>query len=124
MEYSVFDLNEIQNIDDEISSEDDDGLYPKDVAQWSINILKSDCADNPLSEIDDNANYDQYWMPELKKKVVDSYGKYKYITIKGRPRENTNHLGEVFTSIEHETEVKPPKVEAPVYLTSKNFEAS
>lgn len=105
MEYSVFDLNEIQNVDDEIVSEDDDGLYPKDVAQWSVNILKGDCADNPLSEIDDNANYDQYWMPELKKRILDSYGKYKYITINGRPRENTNHMGEVFTSVEHVNEL-------------------
>ena len=74
------------------TSSADTQLYAQDVAQWCINYAKGNCYQDPIGSSDEaSKDMDQYWMPEIRKKIVDSKGTSKYITLKGRERVNSGY---------------------------------
>lgn len=86
-----FDLTD-NGTDEEITDANDTALYAKDVAQWSINISKGWCLDDPLGSHEDKyLDYDQYWMSTIRKPVTNSQGITSYITLSGRSRANTGY---------------------------------
>lgn len=84
-----------------IQDPEDTNIYASDVAQWCVNYYKGFLTEDPLEDIGDDPSspskdieldHDQYWMPELKKKVYDStLGQEKWITLGGRPRESAKY---------------------------------
>lgn len=90
VEYT-FDLTETE-INKGVTSSNDFNLYAADVAQWSINIAKGTCSDDPIgSHNDKNLDKDQYWMQEIKKPVILEDGTQGYLNLKGRERIATNY---------------------------------
>lgn len=82
----TFDLTD-NTPDEEIMDSDDTNLYAKDVAQWSINIIKGTCYQDPIGSHDNQSlDRDQYWMETIRKKVVKE-GVESYINLEGRKRE-------------------------------------
>ena len=96
----AFDLREEGSNQDEITNSSDGRLYPKDVAQWSINVAKGNCTQDKIdpdafTKADDNPDslshgYDQYWMETLKKRVVVN-GEERILELEGRPRRNAGY---------------------------------
>ena len=75
-----------------VTSASDTNLYAQDVAQWCVNYAKGTCYQDPIgSSTEVSKDIDQYWMPEIKKKVVGTNGVSKYITVSGRPRSNSGY---------------------------------
>lgn len=80
-------------------SGNDTNVYAADMAQWCINYYKGHCTEDPIGDINSISNpsktleedRDQYWMEEIKKKVVDDNGNDVWITLSGRPRESTGY---------------------------------
>lgn len=87
----TFDLTETEpNVS--VTSASDLNLYAQDVAQWCVNYAKGNCYQDPIgSSTEISKDIDQYWMPEIKKKVVGTDGVSKYITVSGRPRINSGY---------------------------------
>ena len=96
----AFDLREEGSNQDEVTSSSDARLYPKDVAQWSINVAKGNCTQDRIdpdafTKANDNLDslshgYDQYWMETLKKRVVVN-GEERILELEGRPRRNAGY---------------------------------
>lgn len=76
----AFDL--IEDSDKELRKSDDTNIYAKDVAQWCVNYIKGNMAENPISGYE---NKDQYWMEKVYKKIDGSWCEFE-----GRPRELTS----------------------------------
>ena len=86
-----FDLTET-GVDEELTSASDTNLYAKDVAQWSINIAKGWCLEDPLGSHEDKyLDYDQYWMETIYKQIINEQGVSSYITLNGRSRATTGY---------------------------------
>ena len=86
----TFDLTD-NSPDEEITDPADTNLYAKDVAQWSVNVIKGNCYQDPLySQNNQNLNRDQYWMETLKKRVYKD-GIETFIEVPGRKRENIGY---------------------------------
>ena len=96
----AFDLREEGSNQDEVTSSSDARLYPKDVAQWSINVAKGNCTQDRIdpdafTKANDSLDslshgYDQYWMETLKKRVVVN-GEERILELEGRPRRNAGY---------------------------------
>lgn len=96
----AFDLREEGSNQDEVTNSSDARLYPKDVAQWSINAAKGNCTQDRIdpdafTKANDNLDslshgYDQYWMETLKKRVVVN-GEERILELSGRPRRNAGY---------------------------------
>lgn len=99
IEYA-FDLREEGSCQDEVTTSTDNRLYPKDVAQWSINVAKGNCLwdkidpdafiKQDLQHDAINGGYDQYWMPTLKKRVTVN-GEERILELDGRPRKDSGY---------------------------------
>lgn len=88
----------------ELLSEDDSNLYASDVAQWCVNYAKGPCYEDPIgSHSDKNLDKDQYWMNEIRKKVVNKDGDATYITTKGRPRVDTGYQEQVINESDYDS---------------------
>ena len=97
----AFDLREEGGNQDEVTSSSDTRIYPKDVAQWSINVAKGNCLHDRIdpdaftknNNIGSDAlshGYDQYWMENLKKRVVVN-GEERILDLPGRVRRNAGY---------------------------------
>lgn len=96
----AFDLREEGGSQDEVTTSTDTRIYPKDVAQWSINVAKGNCLHDRIdpdafTKNDSNPDalshgYDQYWMENLKKRVVVG-GEERILELPGRIRRNAGY---------------------------------
>ena len=97
----AFDLREEGGNQDEVTNSSDTRIYPKDVAQWSINVAKGNCLHDRIdpdaftknNNIGSDAlshGYDQYWMENLKKRVVVN-GEERILDLPGRVRRNAGY---------------------------------
>ena len=95
----AFDLREEGGNQDEVTSSSDTRIYPKDVAQWSINVAKGNCLHDRIDPdaFTKNSNsealshgHDQYWMESLKKRVVVN-GEERILDLPGRVRRNAGY---------------------------------
>ena len=95
----AFDLREEGGNQDEVTNSSDTRIYPKDVAQWSINVAKGNCLHDRIDPdaFTKNSNsdalshgYDQYWMENLKKRVVVN-GEERILDLPGRVRRNAGY---------------------------------
>ena len=93
-------INMVEEPTRSVQNEYDSNAYASDIAQWCMNYYKGTCVEDPIGDIgNDPSNpskpmeedQDQYWMEEIKKKVIDSDGTESWITLEGRPRENTGY---------------------------------
>ena len=96
----AFDLREEGSNQDEVTTSADTRIYPKDVAQWSINVAKGNCLHDRIdpdafTKTDNSTDalshgYDQYWMENLKKRVVVN-GEERILELPGRTRRNAGY---------------------------------
>ena len=93
-------INMVEEPTRSIQNEYDSNVYASDIAQWCMNYYKGTCVEDPIGDIGNDPgnpskpieeDQDQYWMEEIKKKVTDSDGTESWITLEGRPRENTGY---------------------------------
>lgn len=97
-----FDLTD-NGTDEEITDASDTNLYAKDVAQWSINIGKGWCLDDPIGSHEDKyLDQDQYWMETIRKPIVNQQGLTSYITLSGRSRASTGYQEPVIDSANYD----------------------
>lgn len=70
-------------------------LKAQDVAQWSINVFKGTCYEDPIYSNNSYNNLDQYWMDTIYKEVYDeNLGVYKYIELEGRKKMSSTRGGD------------------------------